>query len=209
MPYDYDKRKRRYKSPDGSYVTREELRALIDKLTAFVTKRTASIARKFDAGDITAAEFNTLMREVLKAGHIVSASVGRGGRAMMDSADWARVGRKIKWQYGYLDKFSAKLAKGTLKTANTVSRAKAYASSIYVSYADSLHIATTEAIDGEKTTGILARLVQNSQEGCAECEADASEGWVPVEEMGEIGTRICGDYCKCDIEFSDLDGNEV
>lgn len=204
MPYDYDKRKRRYRSPDGSYVTREELRALIDKLTAFVTKRTASIARKFDAGTITAAEFNELMREVLKAGHIVASSVGRGGRQQMEAADWARVARKIKWQYGFLDRLSKKLASGTISKAMTISRAKAYSSAIYISFADSLRVTVDEAIElgGIEKNEILVRLETNSAESCPGCAADEAEGWMELESMRELGERECGDFCKCDLIFS-------
>ena len=50
---------------------------------------------------------------------------------------------------------------------------------------------------------MLCRLITNSQEGCQECADDEAAGWVDVNDMKEIGTRECGDFCKCDIEFED------
>lgn len=207
MPYDYDRKQRLFRGPDGEYITRRELKELIDRLTRYVSRQATQIASRFDAGEITAAEFAVEMRELLTAGHIVAASVGRGGRALMDAADWGRVGAKIRWQNGYLEKFARKLERGSLTKANTVSRTRSYVNSIYISYGRTFQESQAEVLEpgGKIVTdeNMLCRLVQNSEEGCAECAADADEGWMPVGEMGEIGSRICGDFCLCLIEFED------
>lgn len=199
MPTQYDKAKRQYVR-DGKYVTRVELRAHFEGLSDFVQRQAGKLGKQFDSGKLSAAEFNAAMRELLKSSHIVAASIGRGGKAQMTAKDWARVGRKINWQYGYLDKFTRKLEAGTLK-ANTANRAKSYVSSVYISYADSIAESVKEnPPDGEK---VLVRLIQNSKEGCEECNADAAAGWTDPNDMGEIGSRICGDWCLCEFEFSD------
>lgn len=199
----YDPKTRKFLNGD-KYVSHLETREAIDRLTAFIKKESARYAKAFNDGKLSPDEFNFAMRELLKAGHIVSSSVGRGGRERMSAGDWGRVGRKIKWQYGYLDKFTRKLKAGT--PINVRSRAAAYVDAIYISYADSFKEAQTE---NRPTGEVLVQLVQNSEEGCVECAADAALGFIPVSEMGEIGTRICGDWCKCDLEFRDADGNEV
>lgn len=205
-PHDYDIARRAFVR-DGVYLSRRELKPKIDRLTAFVQREAAKIAERYKAGQISVVDFEIAMRELLKSAHIVAATVGRGGRGLMAAADWGRVGRKIQWQYGYLGKFTRKLAEGRLDKAFSVGRARSYASSIYISYAQSLMATEKEFIaDGGDTNPareMLCRLVQNSEEGCAECTADADAGWMPVSEMGELGTRICGDFCKCLIEFED------
>lgn len=207
MPHDYDLSKRAFRSPSGKYVSRRETRVLIDKLSDFVRKQSGLIAKRFDNGEINASQFNVEMRELLKAGHIVASTVGRGGRSQMTVSDWGRVGRKIRWQYQYLDKFTRKLENGKLKIANTGYRAKQYVNAIYISYANSYSVAQQDFIDrgGDNNPQVemLCRLVQNSQEGCVECSADAEDGWMPVSEMGEIGSRICQDFCLCEIIFED------
>ncbi len=205
MPYDFDTQKRSFRS-NGKYISRRETREKIDKLLDFVKKEAARIGRRFNEGKINAAEFNVAMRELLKAGHIVSSTVGRGGREMMQAVDWGRVGAKLQWQYGFLDKLTRKLESGA--TVNAEGRAKQYVNSIYVSYADSYMETNREFIesggDNSPNGEILCRLVTNSKEGCVECAADEALDWIPVSEMGEIGTRICGDFCLCDIEFDDV-----
>lgn len=204
-PYDFDPNKRSYRN-NGEYVSRRETREKIDKLTEFIKREAGRIAKRYDAGTINAAQFNAEMRELLKAGHIIASSVGRGGLERMTLADWGKVGNKIKWQYSFLDKMTRKLANGAI--ANTSSRAKSYASAIYVSYADSYLQTNREFIesggDNNPNGEILCRLVTNSKEGCVECAADESLGWIPVSEMDEIGTRQCGDFCLCDIEFDSV-----
>lgn len=213
MPHDYEPSSRRYRF-NGRYVPRAELRKEIDKLSRFIRREASSIGAKYASGEIGIAEFEIAMRELLRAGHIVSASVGKGGRDQMTLKDWGRVGRKVKWQYEYLAKFSRKLASGRLSKAFTESRARSYASSIYVSYAESRFVAAKEAIadgDGDRGRGRggdadsrpRCRLIQNSEEGCIECTADADEGWMDVDDMTEIGGRICGDFCKCELLFED------
>ena len=200
MPYDFITSNGKYRGPDGRLISRVELRGLIDKLSSFVVRRSKNIATRFDAGKITAAQFNAEMRELLKAGHIVAASVGRGGKAQMTAKDWGKVGAKIRWQYGYLDKFARKLERGAI--ANTANRARQYVNAIYVSYATALQ-ETVKELGPVKGEDIKVRLITNSREGCIECENDEAEGWMAVDDMAEIGTRLCGDFCLCFLEFSD------
>jgi hypothetical protein len=204
MPHDYSLDKRQYRNANG-YISRRATKLAVDKLTKHVTRESARIAKRFEDGG-SAEEFNEAMRELLRSAHIVSASVGRGGRQQMTAGDWGRVGRKIKWQYGFLDRLTAKLERGKI---NTAYRAKQYATAIYISYADSVMTAQKEFIEGggdaNPKNEMMCYLEQNSEEGCEECTADAEAGSMPVSEMGELGSRICGDYCKCYIVFEDED----
>lgn len=201
MPHDYHVKQKSFYA-DGRKVSRATVRREINALTDYVSKESARLARGVQAGDSSLVEFELQMRDLLKSAHIIAASVGRGGRALMTQADWGRVGAKIRWQNGYLQKFARKLERGVLSDASTLSRAKSYASSIFVSFSNTFQEAQTEFVEGGKNPA-QCRLVQNSEEGCAECDADAAEGWMSVDDMGEIGSRICGDFCRCDIEFAD------
>lgn len=201
MPHDYSRKQKAF-IKDGRKVTRAQVRGEIDKLTGHVAKESARIAKRLQSGRIDAVEFELQMRQLLKSAHIVAASVGKGGRVRMTQADWGRVGAKIKWQYGYLQKFARKVAKGGISDSMLASRAKSYATSIYTSFMRTYQDAQTEFVaDGRNP--LKCRLITNSEEGCVECAADEAEGWVSVDDMKPIGSRICGDFCKCDIEFAD------
>jgi len=197
MPHDYSIKTKRFVG-----VPRLAVRKEIDKLTEHVAKEAAQIAGRLKAKTISLGEFELQMRELLRSAHIVAASVGKGGRARMLQKDWGRVGAKIKWQNGYLSKFARKIERGAVSDIATVSRARSYASSIYISFARTFQESQTEFVTEGKNPN-LVRLITNSEEGCQECADDESRGWVSVDDMAELGTRLCGDFCKCDLEFSD------
>jgi hypothetical protein len=201
MPHDYDLRYKQFRK-DGRLVSRATVRGEINKLQDHVAKQSASLAKQYQAKQISLVDFELGMRELLKSAHIIASSVGKGGRALMTQGDWGRVGAKIKWQYGYLTKFARKLARGSISEALTTSRAKSYSSSILVSFYNTFMDAQSEFVEDGKNPQ-RARLITNSEEGCVECAADEAQGWVSIDDMGEIGSRLCGDFCKCDIEFED------
>lgn len=205
MPHDYSPKSKHFIN-DGKQVSHLAVRAEIDKLTDHVAGEAARIAKGFAKGNFSIVEFEVQMRDLLKSAHIIAASVGKGGRARMTQADWGRVGAKIKWQNGYLSKFAKKIARGSVSEIATPSRAKSYASSIYISFANTFQESQTEFV-AEGKNPAQVRLVTNSQEGCEECAADEAEGWMSVDDMKELGTRICGDFCKCDLEFKDEDSS--
>jgi hypothetical protein len=114
------------------------------------------------------------------------------------------VGAKIKWQYGYLAKFTRKIARGGISEAAIASRSRSYASAIYISFARTFKESQTEFVEDGKNPARV-RLVTNSKEGCQECADDEARGWVSVDDMGLLGTRICGDFCRCILEFDDAE----
>jgi hypothetical protein len=199
-PLNYSKKLKRFLTGTGKPVSRTAVREEINRLTRHVAAEAATLSKQLRAGQITLTQFEAQTGSLLKSGHIIAASIGKGGRANMGAADWGRVGAKIKWQYKYLAGFARRIARGTISEAMTSYRATLYASSIYASFSATFLDSMQQFVAGGKNPE-RCRLVTNSEEGCDECAADEAEGWVSVDDMGPIGSRICGDYCKCDIEF--------
>ena len=197
MPHDYDPQRKRFVK-NGETTDPKEVRALIDKLTETVKKDAKRIAKRYETNKITLAQFKKEMQDLLRSGHIVAASVGKGGRERMTQRDWGKVGAKIKWQYGYLDKFVKKIEQGRISKILTANRAQAYASALHITYYQSN---ATE----NKPDKPLVRRVLNAKESCDGCSQYAAMGWIPVDEMPELGELECGDFCKCDLVFRDDD----
>lgn len=197
MPHDYDPKTHQFTTPRGRRIPIDEVRREVDKLVKVVGRKARTIGQRYTDGKITLVEFEIEMRELLKSAHIVSASIGKGGRARMDQAAWGRVGARLKGEYGYLAKFARNLEKGTVAKAYSPNRAKRYASGVVMSYHDSVRQ------EYSSTGPIQVRLITNSLEGCEECAADESRGWVDVDDMAELGTRECGNFCLCDLIFDD------
>lgn len=200
MPHDYDPQRKRFVK-DGQTIDPKEVRALIDKLTETVQKDAKRIAKRYETNKITLAQFKKEMQLLLRSGHIVAASVGKGGRDRMTQADWGKVGAKIKWQYGYLDKFAKKIESGRISKIHTANRAQSYASALHVTFYESFATENAKVDKGKDEP--LVRRVLNAKESCAGCSKYAAKGWIPVAEMPLLGELECGDFCKCDLEFKD------
>ena len=185
----YNETTRQYER-DGVVISAIALRELIDKLTTYSRTRARRLGQQLQDGKITPEQFAAGMTSLLAAAHVVAEAVG--GRN-----DWGKVRDKVSWQQGYLAKFVASVAAGTV-ISGIAARAGSYISAIYPTYANA-RFEERQAVEKE----MLCRLITHSKEGCGECESDEGAGWMPVSEMGELGTRECQDYCLCTIEFED------
>lgn len=184
----YNEKTRQYER-DGVVITAVMLRELIDKLTTYTRLRARRLGQQLQDGKITPEQFAAGMTSLLAAAHVVAEAVG--GRN-----DWGKVRDKVARQQGYLAKFVASVAAGTV-ISGISARAGSYISAIYTTFANGRF---DERQQVEREMQVM--LVQTSEEGCSECNADSDE-WVPVSAMGEIGSRICGDFCRCFLVFED------
>lgn len=191
----YNPKTKRYED-DGNPIEQAAIIALIHKLTDRAKVEAKRLTARLQDGSLSREQWQEAMQSLLTSAHIIAASVGKGGRDNV--TDWSKVEKKIDWQAGFLGAFGAAVVAGSVSAARAAQRAASYADAAYVTFSNA---------DVERKAGgereMLCRLVQNSQEGCSECQSDAAEGWMPVSEMGELGTRECGDWCKCYIEFED------
>jgi hypothetical protein len=201
MPHDYNAKTNQFTTARGRRIPVAEVRAAVDELVALVGERAADLGERYAAGKISIYDFHIEMRELLKAAHVVAASVGKGGYRRMTQADWGRVGAKLKSEYGYLAKLVRKIERGTLAKAHSAYRARKYAAGVVMSYHRTMRKERMRTPPDENRPQV--RLVTHSKEGCSECAADESRGWVDPADMSELGTRICGNYCLCDLVFSD------
>lgn len=194
----YNPQQKRFER-DGVPVTSEELRTLIDRLTLQTQRKARRLSERLERGEITRDAWLVAMATLLRASHVVAASVGSGGYNRVTEERWRKVEKKVTWQGQFLTAFGIAIAAGAV-VGSIASRAAKYASAVFITFSNALQEAQTE---GANEKEMLCRLVQNSKEGCPECNADAAAGWMPVSEMGEIGSRECGDFCLCEIEFED------
>jgi hypothetical protein len=199
MPIRFNPKTRKYER-NGKPVPYAEVRSRVLALQMKIAKRLRRISKQLNDGKITPQEWEAAVKETLKTGHLAASALGKGGVRQLDNKDLRRIEKKLKWQYGFLAKFRKTIMRGRYadNPERIVSRSASYASSVYAMY-ENTRFDNIKETDGK----MRVRLVINSEEGCAECAEDADEGWMPADDMGEIGSRICGDFCKCTIEFED------
>jgi hypothetical protein len=202
MPHDYDVRAKRFIK--GSRVlTRAEVRYQIDRLTEHVGRKAKRVAARYAEGKINVPEFELEMRDILKAGHIVAAAIGKGGRTNMTVSDWGAVGARVKKEYQYLAKFSRKIRMGKISKILTTGRAQKYASAIRITF----YRAFGKEQSDEKKQKRVKRVL-NAQESCDECVEYAAMGYIPLDEMPLLGELECGPFCKCDLVFEEDEQDE-
>lgn len=199
MPIVYNPQTRRYEQ-DGVAIDPANITALVLKLRDKMKGFALSMTKRLQNGEIALNQWRRDMTELLNNGHITAASIGRGGVIRMTPKDWDKVEKKVQWQGQYLKRFGWLVVNGVISASALKQRAESYADPIYTSYTTAFRDAQTEGKDEKE---MMCRLVQSSKEGCDECNSDAADGWMPVSEMKEIGSRECGQWCLCEIEFAD------
>lgn len=83
---------------------------LVELRVELYRENAAALARRLYAGEMTIADWHAAMKQELKDLHGATLVISRGGeRANVTQADWGRVGRELRDQYGYLDRFAGQI----------------------------------------------------------------------------------------------------
>jgi hypothetical protein len=194
---------KRYRDARGRFVPRETVRRAIDTAIDGTRLEMLAASEALRAGgslDVWLVQ----MREAVKDANLYSAAAARGGWAQMTPADFGRVGRAVRDQYAYLDRFAADIADGLTLDGGFLYRASTYAASGRKLY---------HAIERDEMLELGAVQEHNVEDPSAEhctgansCEAETARGWVAVGALKPIGERKCRGGCKCRIEYRDEAG---
>lgn len=131
----------------------------------------AALARRFKAGDLTARQFEALMRELVSDVHVAAYAAGRSGRwAAIEPAEWRRVARTIDDQYRFLRGFRAWLRD---TPPDDVSEAAVYQRARLYGAASRQSFVRAELAD----LGLAVELPAYPGDGTTECRANCKCGW--------------------------------
>lgn len=191
--YYFDRDEAVYRSRyNNRAVSEETVLANADRYEETITENIVRLTERFVDGGIDLESWQVRVADEIKNGYIVSASVGRGGRDQMTSADWGRVGGRLRWEYTYLENFALEIYQGNLTEAQILQRAKLYGRSVRVGYFDGLTAAKQAGVFVEE------RRVLGVAEHCPDCIEYANMGWQPIGTLPEPGERsVCLRNCKC------------
>lgn len=84
------------------------------------------LAGAYEAGELSAEDWQQAMRNEIKGEYLRQYMLGRGGRNAMTARDWGIVGSQIKEQYQFLRDFAGQVAAGALAAGQITTRAKMY-----------------------------------------------------------------------------------
>lgn len=202
----WDARRRIYIDTHGVRLTNRELREALDE---YIDSIQQDFARKVAAYTANRMSFSTLFSELneeVSLLHKASGAIAYGGLEQMDLEKWARIESELLPELGYLAEFKqdvqAAASIGELSAEGIANRAGLYAEAAYSEY-------VIQTVEREADNGVTLgrRICENDGASCDECVDAATEEFIPLDEIADIGSLQCINNCRCEIEFL-VDGTE-
>lgn len=188
----------------GRFVSRQVIRDQLDLVIDASSEVMRAVSQQLRAGDISLAEWQTAMMQQVKTTHLASAAMQRGGWQQMSQADFGRVGRVVRTEYGFLRDFAEAIASGKQKLDGTLTRRAALYGQegrpTYYTFWDSEM--TRRGFDEERS-------ILNPADHCNDCVNEEAKGFQPRGQMIPIGRRQCRSNDRCDVEFRNSQTEET
>lgn len=180
----------------GRFVSQLRVRGDIDGYIDNSKTRIDALTNQLRNREIGLAEWQTSMRQEVKAMHLNTSMAAHGGRAQMTPADWGRSGQQIRQQYQYLDKFAADIASGKVGLDGRLNvRAGMYAEAARGTHEQEMRrMAAQSGMTQE-------RRILHAKESCGDCIEYAGRGWQPIGSLPRIGDSQCRVNCRCTFEY--------
>lgn len=135
MAWSYDARSARYRDMgSGRYLSKGTVVKLRDEAVDAATKEARTLAEKVANGSLSPSDFGAEMRKLMKTVHIAQYELGRGGMNAMTASDRGALGRVLRTEYAFLDKFVRELSAPDLDPVKVADRAALYTESSLKSY---------------------------------------------------------------------------
>jgi hypothetical protein len=155
---------------------------------------------------ISLADWQREMRDVIKNTHLAAMLAQRGGVANVTQSDYGRAGQIIREHYGKLDNFANEIANGKQALdGRALLRANMYQDAgigTYETFSVLYH--ANAGFDFEQS--VLDPTVTNH---CNDCIKQAAMGWQPIGQMIPIGQRQCRTNDRCNHWFRNSATGEV
>jgi hypothetical protein len=196
----WDTRSARYRDPvHGRFVSRQAVKAAVEQVIDGARQELHSHTQRLAAGVLNLPTWQTECAQTLRALHLASAVIGKGGRAQMTPADYGRIGARTKDQYGFLARMAGEIHSGAIDLADepaTLRRIGLYADAARATYEQSSR-------DSASTSAVLSweRNVLGTADHCDECLAATASGRVPIGTLPLPGQRVCKQGCKCSLVY--------
>jgi hypothetical protein len=196
--WSFDKATNRYRDERGRFLSTKSVQALVDGRISKLDATLRRYTRMLVDGSITLDQWQGSMREAIKAAHIQATIIGNGGRESMGSAEYGRIGQRLRQEYAYLQQFASDLLEQRVSAPMALARASLYANSVRGSFWEG------QSIRQEKQGyGLMQRVLDPGAQHCQDCLDYAARGIVPIGSVPLPGQRCaCRARCRCFVRFS-------
>jgi len=195
--WSYDQKSGRYRDERGRFLSKASVEKLLDKRIDKLDATLRRFTRMLIDEQITLDQWQGSVRESLKAAHIQAAVIGHGGRANMGSAEYGRIGQRLREEYTYLQGFVRDLLSEAVSAPMALARVGLYAQSVRGSYWQG-----AELRQEKQGYSLMQRILDSQAQHCADCLRYASQGVVPIGTVPLPGRRCeCGSRCRCSVRY--------
>jgi hypothetical protein len=195
--WSYDRQIGRYRDERGRFLSKDAVGKLVDGRIDKLENQLKRFTRMLADGSITLDQWQGSVREALKSAHIQAATIGHGGKASMGSAEYGRIGQKLRAEYNYLQGFTRDLLDGRLSTPMAIARIGLYAESVRNSYWQG-----TEMREQKRGFSLMRRILDPQAAHCEDCKLYSARGIVPIGSIPLPGQRCaCRAKCRCRVEY--------
>jgi hypothetical protein len=195
--WSYDRRIGRYRDDRGRFLSKEAVGKLVDSRIDQLEANLRRYTRMLADGNLTLDQWQGSVREAIKNAHIQAALIGYGGKDEMGSAEYGRIGQRLRAEYTYLQGFARDLLDGRISNPMALARVGLYAQSVRGSYWQG-----TELRQQQQGFSLMKRKLDGQAQHCQDCLDYAARGIVPIGTLPLPGQRCaCRARCRCSIEY--------
>ena len=195
--WSYDRNTGRYRDERGKFLSQASVQKLVDGRIDKLEDSLKRFTRMLNDGSITLDQWQGSVREAIKAAHIQAAIIGHGGKAGMGSAEYGRVGQRLRLEYDFLANFASDLLGGRISAPMALARIGLYSQSVRGSY-----WLGAEIRQQEQGYSLMRRILDDQAKHCEDCLRYAARGTVPIGSVPLPGQRCaCGARCRCSVRY--------
>lgn len=191
----WSERAGRFIDARGRFISAANVRGWLDGALEREGRQMQRLAEQLRAREIDLISWELAMRRSVKNVQIYSATLAKGGRAQLTSADLGRIGAATREQYEFLSRLAQAVEDGLPLDGRFMNRIRLYAQSGRGVY----H--RTERREMERRGFDEERSVLHPADHCDLCVSEASSGWRPIGQMIPIGQRTCKSNDRCTVEY--------
>lgn len=195
--WSYDRASGRYRDERGRFLSEKSVQALIDKRIDKLDSQLRRFTRMLADGAITLDQWQGSVREAIKLAHLQAAIIGHGGREGMGSAEYGRVGQRLRQEYSFLQNFASDLLGARISAPMALARIGLYAQSIRGSFWEGSSIRKEQ-----QGFSLMKRILDPGAQHCQDCLDYAARGIVPIGSVPPPGQRCaCRSRCRCSVRY--------
>ena len=195
--WSYDTNLGRYRRPSGQFMSEKAVMALVDGRIDKLGQQLRRFTQMLADGNITIDQWQGSVREAIKAAHIQATVLGHGGKDSMGSAEYGRIGQRLRAEYTFLQNFAGDILAGRVSTPMALARVQLYAESVRGSYWEG-----TSIRQERQGYSLMRRILDPQAQHCDDCVRYARAGLVSMGSLPMPGQRCaCRSRCRCSVEY--------